>query len=420
MEALIIALREGIEAALVIGIIIAYLNKTKREGLKTYAWAGLISAVILSLVAAIVFRFSGIDPESELVEGIVLLVAAFFVTTMVVWMYKTGRFLKQKMEARMETIAQSKGTIIQGLGIFLFTFIMVGREGIETVLMMLGLAYQSPSLIVTFSGAILGFTLAIGFGYMFIKGSIRIDLHRFFNYTSIILLVLALKLAAGGIHEFTEIGLLPSHPTEMAIIGFLVRDTISIAILIGMLAVPVLMIMMESSQTIESRLPKDIVERRKVLAQIQKEKNYKYTAVAVSVVVIFVLGTALAAANQVQDPTPKLVKSKNSGLQLEKTEIKYGLSKYQVDINNKKVKLLVLKKAGSFVVAADACRVCGPTGYFMEKDNLICKNCNAPIPTGSIGEKGGCNPVPIKHKEEDGTIMVSKNELANVSKFFKK
>lgn len=419
MDALIITLREGIEAALVLGIILAYLAKTNRDSLKKFAYAGLISAVIFSVLAAVIFKVSGVDPENELVEGIVLLTAAFFVGTMVVWMYMTGRFLKQKMEERIESIASSKTTLLQGIGIFLFAFLMVGREGIETVLMMLALTYQSASLIFTYSGAILGLALAVGFGYLFIKGSVKINLHKFFNYTSLILLLLTLKLLAGGIHEFTEIGLLPTPRFIMVIIGFLVRDNVSIAILIGFLAIPVVMIMLESRQKISQKLPKDAVEKRKVLAGIQRDRNYKMAGLSVALVAIFILGSALASASQVQDPAPQPLDAGNLGVELKKSQIGEGLSKFSINEGGKKIaQILVLNRNGAFSVALDACQVCGRYGYFLEEDTLICKNCNAPIPLESVGEKGGCNPLPFEYGEDSGSINISSVQLGEAAKAF--
>ena len=151
LQSLIITLREGVEAALLIGIVVAYLTKSgRREHLRTVYYA-LAAAVVASIAgAAVLQRFS---VNSDVVEGWVLLIAAFFVATMIWWMQRTARTLKRSIEERLENI--SSGTEASRLGIFLFVFLMVFREGAEMVLMLSAVSLNSADLL-NFFGAVAG------------------------------------------------------------------------------------------------------------------------------------------------------------------------------------------------------------------------------------------------------------------------
>ncbi len=203
IESLVITLREGIEAALVIGIILAYLHKTGKTSLSRFVYGGLALAVIASLGLAAVFRALNIDPEDGILEGSMLGIAGVFVATMVIWMWRTARNIKGEMENRLQSIVGSEiaSTSItsQGLGLAAFTFFMVLREGIETVLF-LAAATLGEFNFLSIIGAGIGIGLAVLFAILFTRGSLRINLSRFFTVTGIVLLLLAIKLIAGSVH----------------------------------------------------------------------------------------------------------------------------------------------------------------------------------------------------------------------------
>ncbi|HEV8385747.1 MAG TPA: FTR1 family protein, partial [Candidatus Acidoferrales bacterium] len=123
-SALIIALREGVEAALVVGIVLVYLNRTGRSALARYAWSGLAVALAASVAGAMLLERWKINQEGF--EGLLMLLAAFFVATMIYWMNRVARGLKRQIEQRVESFAQQTA-VAAGLGIATFVFLMVLR-----------------------------------------------------------------------------------------------------------------------------------------------------------------------------------------------------------------------------------------------------------------------------------------------------
>ncbi len=131
-ESLIITLREGVEIALIIGLLLVYLNKIGRTTLKRSVMAALAAALVVSIAIAIVLERLALDFEQF--EGYLMFVAAIFVTTMVVWMWRTAKFIKKEIEQKIDLLVTQKSTWQVHLGVFLFAFLMVVREGIETVI----------------------------------------------------------------------------------------------------------------------------------------------------------------------------------------------------------------------------------------------------------------------------------------------
>lgn len=239
MEALVITLREGIEAALVVGLILAYLNRTGRAALSRYVYVGLALAILASIAGAAGFSRLGLNPENEVWEGTLLAVAAVLVATLVIWMWRASRHIKRHVEDRLEALTQ-EGARRQGWGLLAFTFFMVFREGVEIILFLAALSLTASGGLLNLIGGAAGLGLAALFGYLFAKGSLRIDLRRFFGVTGLVLVVLVVRLLAGSVHEFSEVGLLPSTPTELAVVDFIVRDTTSIVILSVLILLPAL------------------------------------------------------------------------------------------------------------------------------------------------------------------------------------
>jgi high-affinity iron transporter len=210
VDSLVITFREGIEAALVIGIMLAYVRKTGREGLGRSILGGTFAAVAFSALAALALGLSGIKTDNPIVEGALYVVAAVAVSSMVIWMWRNSRGVRGRVESRIEVmLGTARSTHRIGAGLFLLAFFMVAREGVETVLFItagaMGTA-NAPSLVI---GGIVGLVLAMTYGVLFARGSARIDLKLFFTLTSVVLMLLAVKLVGGAIHEFEEAGLIP-------------------------------------------------------------------------------------------------------------------------------------------------------------------------------------------------------------------
>src|SRR5262249_8760144 len=148
-----------------------------------------------------------------------MLAAAFFVITMIVFMMKTGRKLKGQIESKVGFLAGKNAK----LGLFLFVFLMVLREGVETVLV-LGAGSLNSTELLSSLGTLLGVAMAVLFGVMFVKGSVRINLPKFFRITTVILFFVVAQLVLTGLHELSENGVLPSSRREMALIGPIVSN----------------------------------------------------------------------------------------------------------------------------------------------------------------------------------------------------
>ena len=187
LQAFIITLREGVEAALIVGITLAYLAKIGRNDLRKSVYAALGSAFAGSIALAVLL--SRLKWNQDIFEGWVMLVAAVFVVTMIIFMMKTGRKLKGEIEGKIGLFAREDAWI----GLFLFVFLMVLREGVETVLILSAVTLNSTELM-SFIGTILGVGVAILFGVMFVKGSVKINLQKFFRITTAILFLVAAQL----------------------------------------------------------------------------------------------------------------------------------------------------------------------------------------------------------------------------------
>ena len=264
LQAFIITLREGVEAALIVGITLAYLAKIGRNDLRKSVYAALASAFAGSIAVAVVL--SRLKWNQDIFEGWVMLVAAVFVVTMIVFMMKTGRQLKGQIENKIGLFARGDAWI----GLFLFVFLMVLREGVETVLILSAVTLNSNELM-SFIGTVLGVAVAILFGVMFVKGSVKINLQKFFKVTTAILFLVAAQLVIAGLHELSEnVEWFPHSRREMAIIGPIVRNDLFFFITILVLAALMVLFEMKSRQPVE--LPPAGAARRKALWTARRER----------------------------------------------------------------------------------------------------------------------------------------------------
>src|SRR5215469_5848876 len=169
-ESAVVTLREGVEAALIVAIVLGYLRKINRSDLAKSAYIGLAAAAGFAVAAAILFRRFEMNEDLWL-EGWGMLIASVFVATMVIWMWRTASRLKGHIETRIEQAASSASSGFS-FGIFIFVFLMVAREGIETILFLGAVRFNTTAML-NFAGGLIGLGLAVVFGYLFVKGSIR-------------------------------------------------------------------------------------------------------------------------------------------------------------------------------------------------------------------------------------------------------
>lgn len=208
LGSLLITLREGLEAALIIGIIFAYLVRTQnREGFRP-VWLGVSLAVVASLGAGagiylLVGELGG--RAEEIFEGLAMFTAVGVLTWMIFWMRKQAVNIKAHLHAQIQSVLTSGSA----LGLVALAFIVVVREGIETVLFLFAATRVAQSPVLFSVGGLLGLAIAVAIGYSLYKGASRLNLRAFFNVTSILLIIFAAGLLAHGIHELQEAGVMP-------------------------------------------------------------------------------------------------------------------------------------------------------------------------------------------------------------------
>ncbi len=214
----VIALREGLEAALIVGIVLAFLAKTGGTHRYWQVFVGVGAAIIVSIAFAFGFQwvaggFSG--PSAEIFEGVTTLIAAGLLISMIVWMEQKGPSLQMELEQK------TAATMTATLGIFFIVFIAVLREGVETVLFLTVLPISEGTIWV---GALLGFAVAIGIAYLYFVGTKRFSLRTFFRITSLFLILFAAGMIAYGTHELQEAGVFPVLIEHVWDINFLLSE----------------------------------------------------------------------------------------------------------------------------------------------------------------------------------------------------
>ncbi len=207
LASLLLSLREGLEAALIIGILFGTLKKIRREDLAPTLWAGTLSALALSAAAALALNSLGAALEGaaeQIFEGITMLLAAAVLTWMIFWMARQAHSLRHELEASVRKAALQTGR----LALFALAFLAVIREGVELALFLTATAFTAGGQ-QTLLGALLGLALAVLLGWGLFTATLKLDLRRFFQVTSALLLVFAAGLVAHGVHEFNEAGWIP-------------------------------------------------------------------------------------------------------------------------------------------------------------------------------------------------------------------
>jgi len=412
LEAFIVTLREGVEAALIVGITLAYLSKINRPELRKSVYAALVSAFVGSLgVAALLSRTRW---NQDIFEGWVMLAAAFFVVTMIVFMMKTGRRLKGEIEGKVGLLAGRNAWF----GLFAFVFLMVLREGVETVLILSAVSLNSTELL-SFLGTFLGVIAAVAFGVMFVKGSVRINLQKFFRVTTVILFFVAAQLVISGLHELSENGVLPSSKTEMAIIGPIVRNDLFFFITI--LALAALMVLFEVKRREPSALPASAAERRKAAWSARRERLWMASVYASSFVFIVLVTAEFIYTKSVSALSPATeVTFVNGQVIIPVNQVIDGdLHRFAAQEGGATVRFWLYQKPdGKIATVLDACEICGAVGFYKGPNGVVCKNCAAPINPQSVGMPGGCNPVPLKAQITADAVIIQETDIAAKSHMF--
>ena len=405
LSAFLIALREGVEASLVVGIILVYLSRTGRSHLAKFVWGGVAAAVGLSLAAAIALERFQISEDGF--EGLLLLIAAFFVVTMIIWMNRIARHLKKEIESKVDKFAERAGSAA-GWGLGLFVFLMVVREGAELALILRAVEVSTEGL-QTWIGTGIGIAAAVAVGVFFFKGTLKIPLQQFFKVTSGILILVAIQLAVTGLHELSEAQWIPSSKAEMALLGPVVRNDLFFFIFV--FGAAALMILKEWQSTTHSKAVGAVTnpaERRLLESQNRKQRLWMIGAAVMSLSVVLVLTADFIYAKVNAAPVQaQPMEAVNGIVRVPVAQVQDGnLHLFTLNANGHAVRFMVIKKPNGYGTALDACLICGADGYRQDGQNVICRHCASAIYIPSIGQKGGCNPIGFTSQVDGSDVVI--------------
>jgi len=411
LSSFLIALREGVEAALVVGIVLVYLNRTGRATLVRWVWGGVLAAVVSSLAVAIALERWKVSEDGF--EGLMLLVAAVFVVTMIVWMNRVARHLKKEIEQRVENYA-GKSDFSAGLGLATFVFLMVVREGAELALILRAVELSSEGLAV-WIGTSFGLCVAIAVGWFFFQGTLKISLGKFFSATSTILILVAVQLGLTGVHELSEAMWLPSSRVEMAYIGPIVRNEVFFfTVILGAAAILVLREWMAARGKAVENIS-DAAERRRLEWERRKQRRWAFASAFTCTAVILILAAEFAYTRVTATTEARAIEASGNEVRVPISEVSdANLHVYSVTANGTSLRFMVIRKPnGSWGTALDACLICGMAGYRQDGSNVVCRNCASAIYIPTIGEAGGCNPVGVPSRTENGALVIDISTLAD-------
>jgi FTR1 family protein len=388
------------------------LSRTGRSHLAKFVWGGVAAAAALSLAAAIALERFQISEDGF--EGLLLLIAAFFVVTMIIWMNRIARHLKKEIESKVEKFAERAGSAA-GWGLGLFVFLMVVREGAELALILRAVEVSTEGL-QTWIGTGVGVAAAVLVGVFFFKGTLKIPLHRFFAVTSGILILVAIQLAVTGLHELSEARWIPSSKTEMALLGPIVRNELFFFIFVfGAAALMIFKEWQSSTHSKAIEATANPAERRLVEAQNRKQRLWMIAAAVMSLSVILVLTADFIYAKVNAAPVQaRSVEAVNGLVRIPVAEVQDGnLHLFTLNAGGQSIRFMVIKKPNGYGTALDACLICGADGYRQDGQNVICRHCASAIYIPSIGQKGGCNPIGFTSQVDGDNVVI---DVSSVTK----
>jgi high-affinity iron transporter len=231
----VIALREGVEASLIVGIVAAFLGQQGRRDALRWMWAGVALAAALCLAVGIGLRLLGQNlpqAQQEGLEAVIALVAVGMVTYMIVWMRRNARSMRRLLEGEAAS-ALARGSTV---ALVAMAFFAVVREGMETAVFLLAVFESSSNVAAASTGAVAGLAVAVVLGYLFYKGGLRINLSRFFRVTGVVLVLVAAGLVASALHaahEATWFNVLQARAFDLS--WLVAPGSVRAALLTGML-----------------------------------------------------------------------------------------------------------------------------------------------------------------------------------------
>ncbi|MDX1630720.1 MAG: Fe-S-containing protein [Thermoanaerobaculia bacterium] len=409
LESLIITLREGIEAALVVGIIVSFVRREERPGQLNAIWVGLATAVAASFAGAWWLRSWAVNEEAF--EGILYLSSAVIVASMMIWMWRNAHKLSRNMETSLERITRHEHPGLVFGGLFLFTFLMVFREGVETVLFLSAVSLTTSGLL-TFLGAAIGLALAVCFAVLFIRGSLEIDLGRFLKITGIALGIFVLQLLVNGYHELAEAYWLPATPGSMRIVGPLVAY--DFFFVVAIVSLPLLALAMPGRGDRAAGSGDNPAEDRLSRYRQKRRRRARVLGGVLGIGILCILGYGFAYSAEPESLSPATPLAMTDGeVRIPLVDLAdEGLHRYSAVVDGRSVRFIALQiEPGRVVTGFDACVICGADGYYQQGTEIICMNCSSAIYPPSIGRPGGCNPIPLSSNLEGDELVIEAEAL---------
>jgi FTR1 family protein len=414
LSTFVIALREGVEAALVIAIALAYLRKIGRDDLLSAVYKAFGAAVFASFLVA--WALSRVDMTTERYEGPMLLASAVFVLSMVLWMNHHAKGLKGEIETRLQ---QGTTSHASQWGIFLFVFLMIFREGVELILMLAALGLNTSGVMQSLVTA-LGLGLAILFGVSFVRGTLRINLPSFFRMTTVILMVVTLQLAITGLHELSENQIIWSSPREMALVGPIVRNDAFFFVTILALAATMLLMEWRRRKAPDTRTLQGAALRKAKWSAHRERLWILASCSAAGLFILTITAEFIYAKSETDLSAAAPLTVADGAARIPVSAVSDGmLHRFSIESEGATIRIIAIRRPDqSIAVAFDACEICGHQGYYQKGPNVICKNCASAINIPTIGQTGGCNPRPLASHVDGDQVVIPADKLLAGSKYF--
>ena len=409
-EALVITLREGVEAALVLSIALALLRRRGLDRLRGPLFAGFGVALLASVVVA--WLATRLTWNEELAEGVVMLAGAVLVFSLVWWMWKSGPNMKREVEEGLERATGG------AVATFLFAFGMTFREGVETALFLSAAGFNTDGLRL-WLGAGLGLAIATVFGVMFARGAVRVPLKPFFSLTTAILVLIGVQLVVGGLHELSEAGVLPATRQSMALIGPVVKNELLLFTLTVALAAGWLLfgpgLRAERAPAAAASGP----EARLAAAATRRDARLRRVTGTLGLIVVVFLTTAFVQQSNIPGRAPAERLTATDGVvSFELAPLEDGAMRFyevaRADSAQAPFRFFAVKTPNGVQTCFDACEICGDMGYFQDGVAVVCRNCTSPIVLGTLGRGGGCNPIPLPSSTDGARRVVATADLEAV------
>jgi uncharacterized membrane protein len=407
-------LKSSLEVSLIIVLFLLSINKNNFKNLKSVLGLGLIGSLISAL--AIVYRVDFFG-DREIFEGILAGLASILAIGFWIWNWWSLKKSAGRLQVNKTLL------VINSIFIFVTAWVLTLGKTIEVVLYpstiyVMDANLLSTELILKIIGSIIGLIITVIFSLTILKSESRISKRMLLVFSGTVLLVLVFRQLIMVLQILFALGILPLTPWAVDIIAPLINSyyPMFFYVLIG------LTVILWGSLNVKLKQNPPILEdaknpavKRKILAGFNREKRWvKAVGFALGLVIVL-LGTNTAFGNrEVKLEPPKAIQAENGQIKIPVEEVSDGkLHRYAITTSKGiEARFLVIKKGENlYGTGLDACDICGKAGYFQDGKEVFCKNCMVAINISTIGFPGGCNPIPLKSKQDGKNIIFQLSDI---------